>query len=97
MRTDQERYHWLSQLKCNSFTLAKNEDHAPNYRTAQQWIEENPEDYNGISDEERQKMIDTNVIWKLQVYERTPVGSVTAYSSTMGGAIDALMDEGIGT
>lgn len=34
-----KRYAWLTSLKCNSFTLSRDDDHACNYMTAAEWTQ----------------------------------------------------------
>ena len=91
---DARRYRWLRDLKCNSFTLSRDDQHAPNYETAaefletshgQQWCADSTPD-------ELQAMKDTNTIWCLQVYPNTPVGFNVWNYATLDAAIDAAID-----
>jgi hypothetical protein len=77
-------YEWLASLKANSWSLSYNDDHAANYTTAKEWIEDRvPEWFEHTDPEELQRMKDTNTIWSLQVYPDTPIGSYTWYGATM--------------
>jgi hypothetical protein len=91
-RKDAARYRWLGDLKCNSLYLTRNTDHATNYMTAKEWIEEqNPEWYAEDPPEEVQRMKDTNTIWSLQVYPDTPIGSYTWNAASLDAAIDQAL------
>jgi hypothetical protein len=53
-------------------------DHLSCYETVQQYIDEGSHGYNAecwISEEQKQKAIETNDCWFLQWYPDTPVGS----------------------
>lgn len=89
---DAKRWRWLATLKCNSFSLGRDENHACNYMTAAQWIEEhNGEWYYDVEPVELQRMKDTNTIWALQIYPNTPVGFNIWYGATAEACIDAAM------
>lgn len=84
-------YRWLRDNKCNSMHLTRNGDHACNYMTASQWIDENPDWFDGTSKEELEKMKETNTIWDLQIYPNTPVGFNVWRAATLDAAIRAAM------
>lgn len=86
---DAERYRWLTTLKCNSLTLSRDDDHACNYMTASDWIDDHPEQYAYDDPGEVALMRVTNTIWSLQIYQDTPIGSTTWNASTADAAIDA--------
>ena len=86
---DAERYRWLSAMRPNSFTLTYNDDHATNYMTAEAWINEHPEWFGDVSNDELQRMKDTNTIWGLQVYPYTPIGFNVVYGATLDSVVDA--------
>jgi len=88
---DAERWRWLRELRCNSLSLTRNDDHACNYMTAKQWIEETgrAEDWEDVPAEELQRMKDTNTIWRLQVYPDTPIGFNVWHGATPEAAVDA--------
>lgn len=93
MTTDAERWQWLATLKCNSFTLSRDDGHASNYMTAKEWIEEClPENFSDTDQSELQRMKDANTIWTLQVYPDTPVGSYQWHGATAQVCVDAGMD-----
>lgn len=83
-----DRYEWLATFKCNHFHLTKNEDHAVNYVTAKQWLEEVHDDLLDVPPEELQAMKDTNTIWSLQIYPDTPIGFHVWLGATLDGVID---------
>jgi hypothetical protein len=88
------RYEWLASLKANSWTLGYQEPNAANYRTAKEWIEEDcPDWFEHTDPTELQRMKDSNVIWSLQVYPDTPIGSYTWYGASMDYVIDQAMLE----
>lgn len=86
-----DRFAWLASLKCNQFYLTKNSEHAPNYMTAKDWIEESPEDFSNTDPSEIQKMKDTNTIWCLQIYPITPIGFHSWYGASAEFVIDEAM------
>lgn len=87
-----QRWQWLATLKCNSFTLSRDDPHACNYVTAKQWIEEfAPDDFADVDPSEVQRMKDTNTIWSLQIYPNTPVGFNIWYGATAESVVDAAM------
>lgn len=86
---DAERYQWITTLKCNSLTLSRNDDHACNYMTASDWIDEHPDWYVDDDPGEVVLMRVTNTIWRLQIYPNTPVGFNVWNASTADAAIDA--------
>lgn len=89
--TDADRWKWLATLKCNSLTLSR-DDHACNYVTAKQWIEEyQPEMFTDVEPAEVQRMKDANTIWCLQIYQHTPVGFNLWFGATAEAAVDAAM------
>lgn len=89
------RYQWICTLKCSSLSISRDEDHASNYTTASDWIDNvMPELFDGVDPDELQRMRDTNTIWSVQVYPDTPVGSYVAHGATLDAAIDAAMAKG---
>lgn len=89
---DAARYRWLRDLKANSFSLTCNDDHAINYVTAKEWIEEySPDDFSNDSESEIQAMKDTNTIWRLQVYPYTPIGFNFWNGATLDFVIEAAI------
>jgi hypothetical protein len=68
-----------------SLTLTHN-DHKDYYESVKQNIEREHPSYDKedfISEEDMQKCIDTNELWKLQWYPDTPIGSYTVLGSTL--------------
>lgn len=96
LKADAARYRWLRDHKCNSLHLDRDGDHASNYMTAKEWIEEGqPDWFDEESPEEIQRMKDTNTIWCLQAYPITPIGFNKWNRSTLDATIDAAMAEDI--
>lgn len=91
LRKDAERWRWLRDQKPNSFSVSRNEDHAPNYMTAEQWIDNVPEEFKYVDEFEVQRMKESNTIWALQIYPNTPVGFNKYYAATL----DVLIDDEI--
>jgi hypothetical protein len=93
LRRDAERYRWLRDLQCNHFTLSRNEDHAPNYTTAKEWIEDYyPEGFKDCDPAEVDRMKSTNTIWSLQIYPDTPVGFVVWYGVTLESVVSTAIE-----
>ena len=69
----------------SSLHLTFNDGNAPNYMTVRQWVEEGPTDFQNdwISEEEKQKAMETNRMWSLQWYPDTPVGSYSVSASSL--------------
>lgn len=67
----------------SSLTISWN-DHACNYASVERFFTEWGEgnDYNWVSEEEKQKAIANNSLWHAQWYPDTPVGSYSVYAST---------------
>ena len=78
-----ELMQWLSNQKCNSLTLSRNDENACNYMPASDWIDQNPKDFEDVPKGELQAMRDTNTIWTLQIYQYTPIGSTSWHGATM--------------
>lgn len=58
-------------------------DHASNYQTVAQAVEEDNWHGDWINDEERDRAIATNRAWSLQWYPDTPIGSYSVSASTL--------------
>lgn len=86
-----EMFSWLASVRCSSLTLGRDDDHACNYMTAADWIDERREDFEGCSPEDIEAMKATNTIWKLQIYPNTPVGFVWFFGPTMESVIRQAM------
>ena len=64
-------------------------DHLTVYRTAAEAIEESEVVRDGFeTDEDRQRSIDTDQIWTMQVFRNTPVGFEFYSASSLGKLID---------
>ena len=90
-------YEWLASQKTNSLHLTYN-DHACNYVTAKEWIEDhscNVGDFKDTPSELIQQMKDTNTIWRLQIYPRTPSGFYLWYGPTMDSVIEQARSSGV--
>lgn len=84
---DADNWRWLRDLKCNSFTLGRDDDHACNYMTASDWIDNNPDWFRDDDSQEIERMRATNTIWNLQVYPNTPVGFNAWNASTLDAVV----------
>jgi hypothetical protein len=91
---DAARYRWLRDLACNSLHLTRDGDHACNYMTASDWIDNTIQDFSDDDPAEVERMRAANTIWRLQVYPNTPVGFNVWHGSTLDAAIDAAMTGG---
>jgi hypothetical protein len=88
---DAGRYRWLRDIKCCNLRLTFN-DHAVNYVTATDHIENHAAYWHADDDPaEVQRMKDTNTIWTLQIYPRTPIGFDCWNAATLDTAIDTAM------
>lgn len=90
---DAERYRWLRDQKPNSLNLGRNSDHSSNYMKASEWIEQNPEWFDGTPEADLAAMADTDTIWQLQIYPNTPVGFNVFCRATLDDLIDSAMSE----
>lgn len=70
--------------------ILSHNEHKSNYQTVKQEIEEDLVQVNDrwISEEEKQKAIETNELWCLQWYPHTPVGFHVVYASQLLPLID---------
>jgi hypothetical protein len=94
--TNAERFEWLEALKCNSFHLTRNEDHACNYVTAKRWIEEyDSESFADCASELVERMVETDTIWRLQVYPYTPIGFHVWHAPTAAEVVDLAIASGV--
>jgi hypothetical protein len=91
--TKEEMFTWLADLRCNSFSLSRDDDHACNYVTAKQWIEDFGEarEWEDIDADELDAMKNQNTIWKLQIYPATPVGFCIWYGVSMESVVAKAM------
>lgn len=89
-------YEWLATFKANCLHLARNDDNACNYTTAKEWIEKyKPEDFKDTSPDLIQQMKDTNTIWRLQIYPRTPNGFYFWFGPTLDSVIEQARTSGV--
>lgn len=92
LRRDAARYRFLRDMQCNHFYLTRDSDHAPNYMTAADWIEQEDQGYfDDVPADELRLMKETNTIWCLQVYPHTPIGFWHTCGATLDAAIDAAI------
>ena len=93
--TQAEMFAWLAALKCNSFSLSRNDEHACNYMTAKQWIEDLGEEsnYKDVDPAELAVMKETDTIWRLQVYVATPMSFVVWYGASMESVVSKAMKD----
>lgn len=87
-----ENYEWLARLNANSVHLTHN-DHACNYMTAKQWIEEyQPDWFTETPPALVEGMKNADSIWCLQIYPDTPIGSYAWYGPTLDSVIEQARD-----
>jgi hypothetical protein len=86
-----ERYRFLADAKPNALHLSRNGDHACNYMTAKQWIEDEPECFSYTPEAEVRAMEETDTIWQLQIYRNTPISSCSFFGATMDSVIDQAL------
>lgn len=69
----------------SSLSLTFNDGPAPNYMSVKQWIEEGPSDQSDdwVSEDEKQRAIETNKMWNLHWYQDTPVGFYSVSASSL--------------
>lgn len=86
--------------KC-SLTLVHNE-HLDNYETAAEWLKE--DESRGApakwkDDDAKRRAVETNEVWELQWYPRTPIGSYRIAAPTLNELLEfaATYDSGEGT
>jgi hypothetical protein len=75
-------YNWFRGLKANSIHLTYN-DHATDYTTAAEHIEDNPHKFADVDSGQLRLMRELNSIWTLQIYPNTPIGSYVWYGSSV--------------
>jgi hypothetical protein len=94
LEKDAARWRWLRDSTPCSLHVSRNDDHAPNYMTAAQWIAEFPDAFTDDPPDEVRRMVETNTIWTVQIYPNTPVGFNWWHASTLDAALDAAMSAG---
>ena len=80
-------YEWLARLKANSWSIEVNE-HACNYVTATEWIEEFGQDWSDVPEDLITGMKASNTIYRLQIYPNTPIGFNRWYGPTLDSVIE---------
>jgi hypothetical protein len=90
---DAEKWRWLRDATPCSLTLSRNDEHATNYMTAADWIEQFPEDFADEEPAEVERMKATNTIWTLQIYPNTPIGFNRWHGATLDAVIDAALKD----
>lgn len=70
-------------------------DHRNTYQASADWIAEQEQDgdcwFDWVSDEQRQKAIETDSIWTLQWYPDTPVGFVALAAADLDVLLEAAI------
>ena len=91
MSSSVDKYEWLARLKPNSWSIEMNE-HACNYCTAKQWIEEYcPDLFEGVPPGLIEGMKASNTIYSLQIYPVTPIGFNVWRGPTLDSVIEQAM------
>lgn len=89
---DAARYRWIRDNPSLVFFLSRDDESKAIYRTATEYIDDNPEQFQFDDPEEIERMRDTNTIWTVFVHPRTPVGSLDWHASTLDAVIDRAMN-----
>lgn len=85
------RYRLIANMQPNQLYIERNSDHACNYMSAKEYIEEIvPSEFENVDHEELQKMKDTNTIWSIQVYPDTPIGFYRFNGASLDSVVDKL-------
>lgn len=82
----------------SSLSITYNDDHAPNYMSAKQAIEESDffSRVDWVSEDEKNKAAEQNSVWIIQWYPETPVGFCCVGASTFDAAArHALKESGV--
>ena len=77
---------------CVSLTISFN-DHAAVYEPVAEWVADEANRLDWVSDQERQNAIATDSVWVCQWYPRTPVGFRTLAASSFETLMAALRAE----
>lgn len=88
------RYAYLRDSRNCSLEVKQN-DHRIMYQSVEETLDNAPDYYDEIPDEERARMIATNTIWTIHVYPNTPVGFHTFHAATLDAAIDAALSAAV--
>jgi len=82
----------LLRGKHSSLTLSVNDEIACNYVSVKEGMEQGGyfESTDWVSEEEKQKCIETNRVWTLHWYPDTPVGFYSLSASTLGVLMEAV-------
>ena len=88
LKGDADRYAYIRDLACNSMHLSRNDEQAPNYITAAQHIESQPDWFQDDDPAEVERMKATNTIWTLHVYPNHPVTFWVRHAATLDTLID---------
>jgi hypothetical protein len=71
--------------------------HKSSYQTLAQAVEDNFNEWYGdedfVSPEEKQRAIDTNTLWSLQWYPRSPVGFCLLHASSLDALLKAAAEQ----
>ncbi len=85
----------LCKGEFSNFSISWNEENSINYQNVAQMLEDDDGYYEQsfVSEEERQKCIDTNSIWTAHWYPETPIGFCKLHASTFEALKKALIAE----
>ena len=78
--------------KHNASLWITHNEHTTNYESIAEYLVDVP--IEELSVKEKQLCIDTNSIWEMQVYDKTPVGFYKIYSPTFMGLLMKDDEEG---
>lgn len=66
-------------------------DHSVNYETARDCYDYE-ENGTWVSQEDKQRALDTNSVWNIQWYPDTPIGSYSVYGSSLTSVLNYIKD-----
>lgn len=95
LAADAGRYRWLRDSKACSMSVSFN-DHHNVYQSVQRTVECSEDYYDGMPEGELRRMIETDTIWTVHVYPRTPVSFDAFHGATLDAAIDQARGKGGG-
>ena len=94
LELDANRYKFLRDNVNNELYLTRNQQ-AAGYRSAKDYIEAFPKNFEDVKEDELQVMIDTNTIWHLQIYPNNPVSFYFWAGASLDSIVDAAMKDGV--
>lgn len=91
---DGEMYRQIASYRGCVLHITRNENHAVNYMSLSDYVENWPEDYRDVPKEELEKMIATNTDWCVHFFPTTPGGSYACHGATLDAAMEVALSTG---